>query len=239
MVLVEILLNRAALLSPRTRIFTLKLPSNHKGLKVHYPLKTRFDIIMDYLGQLVKVNPSDPFKFNIIKYMGIYMRWIIQTSRFYGGVYVCGSYGLVKRKYSASRNSIYNRYKHVFPRRFYRQVHLSEAIFVAFQHKNLDYLVSFLREMFATVNFFKHRFLLYYLRAAFVNLNGRSPVPGVRGLFIKFRGKLAKAGNSRKQRFMLSYGQITTNYSDSYVIEKFQIKTFTGAIGCTIILCCN
>jgi hypothetical protein len=152
---------------------------------------------------------------------------------------VCGNYQLVNRRYSASRNSIYNRYKHVFPRRFYRQVHLSEAIFLAFQHKNLNYLISFLKEMFATVNFFKHRFLLYYLRAAFVNLNGRGPVPGVRGLFIKFRGKLAKAGNSRRQRFLLSYGQVTTNYTDNYVVEKFQIKTFTGAIGCTIILCCN
>jgi hypothetical protein len=194
---------------------------------------------MYYLDYAVKVNPSNPFKFKIIKYMGIYLRWILQTSRFYGGIYICGGYDLVKRRYSASRNSIYNRYKHVFPRKFYRQVHLSEAIFVAFQHKNLNYLVSFLKEMFATVNFFKHRFLLYYLRAAFVNLNGREPVPGVRGLFIKFRGKLAKAGNSRRQRFLLTYGQITTNYSDSYVIEKFQIKTFTGAIGCTIILCCN
>lgn len=171
--------------------------------------------------------------------MGLYLRWITSLSKSNFGSYICGSYGLVKRKYSASRNSIYNRYKHVFPRRFYRQVHLSEAIFVAFQHKNLNYLIAFLKEMFATVNFFKHRFLLYYLRAAFVNLNGRLPVPGIRGLFIKFRGKLAKAGNSRRQRFLLSHGQVTTNYSDRYVVEKFQIKTFTGAIGCTIILCCN
>jgi hypothetical protein len=110
---------------------------------------------------------------------------------------------------------------------------------VAFQHKNLNYLIAFLKEMFATVNFFKHRFLLYYLRAAFANLGGRGEIPGIRGLFIKFRGKLAKAGNSRRQRFLLSYGQVTTNYSDRYVVEKFQIKTFTGAIGCTIIMCCN
>lgn len=127
----------------------------------------------------------------------------------------------------------------MFPRRFYRQVHLSEAIFLAFKHKNLSYLVSFLKEMFSKVNFFKHKFLLYYLRAAFVNLGGNKQIPGIRGLFVKFRGKLAKAGNSRRQRFLLSYGQITTNYSDTYVIEKFQIKTFTGAIGCTIIMSCN
>lgn len=155
------------------------------------------------------------------------------------GIYLVGKFQLVTRKYSASRNSIYNRYKHIFPRKFYRQVHLNEALYVAFQHKNLNYLISFLREMFAKVNFFKHRFLLYYLRAAFVNLGGRVQIPGIRGLFIKFKGKLAKAGNSRKQRFLLAHGQVTTNYSNTYLVEKFQIKTFTGAIGCTIIMCCN
>ncbi len=237
--LVEIMLQSTSLLSPKIRYFRNEAQIKKHVLKVISPVENKFSVVMDYLGQAVKVNPSDPFKFKIIKYMGIYLRWILQTSRFYGGIYICGGYDLVKRKYSASRNSIYNRYKHVFPRKFYRQVHLSEAIFVAFQHKNLEYLVSFLKEMFATVNFFKHRFLLYYLRAAFVNLNGKGAVPGIRGLFIKFRGKLAKAGNSRRQRFLLAYGQVTTNYSDNYVIEKFQIKTFTGAIGCTIILCCN
>jgi hypothetical protein len=194
---------------------------------------------MKYLHYATHVNPSDPFKHKIVKYMGLYLRWILETSRFTGGACIAGGYGLIKRRYSASRNSIYNRYKHVFPYRYYRQVHLSEAIFVAFQHKNLGYLISFLKEMFATVNFFKHRFLLYYLRAAFANLGGRGEIPGIRGLFIKFRGKLAKAGNSRRQRFLLSYGQVTTNYSDRYVVEKFQIKTFTGAIGCTVIMCCN
>ena len=164
---------------------------------------------------------------------------MVSTSNFLNAIYISGSYELLIRKYSASRNSIYNRYKHVFPKKFYRQVHLTEAIYVAFKHKNLSYLITFLKEMFNKVNFFKHRLLLYYLRAAFVKLGGKNAVPGIRGLFIKFRGKLAKAGNTRRQRFLLNYGQVTTNYSDTYVVEKFQIKTFTGAIGCTIIMCCN
>jgi hypothetical protein len=89
--------------------------------------------------------------------------------------------------------------------------------------------------MFRVVNFFKHRFLLYFLRAAFFNLD-RTLVLPVRGLFIKFRGKLAQAGNSRRKRFLVGCGQISTSYGALYRVEKFQIKTFTGAIGCTIIL---
>lgn len=196
-------------------------------------------IAIEYLAHIANSEPLNPFKHRMLKYFSFYIKWMLSNSRFLGGAYIAGSYGLVQRRYTSSRNSIYNRYKHVFPRRFYRQVHLSEAIYVAFQHKNLNYLISFLKEMFATVNFFKHRFLLYYLRAAFSRLGGKHGVPGIRGLFVKFRGKLAKAGNSRRQRFLLTYGQVTTNYSDSYVIEKFQIKTFTGAIGCTIIMCCS
>lgn len=58
----------------------------------------------------------------------------------------------------------------------------------------------------------------------------------VLGLFIKFNGKIAKAGNSRKQKFLIKYNSISTNHTSNYLIDKFQIKTFTGVIGCSIIL---
>lgn len=193
-----------------------------------------FPLLVSVMEVYARASITDPFKHKVVKYLSLYLRWIASNSRFLGGLYIAGGHTSVNRRYVASRNSIYNRYRHVFPRQFYRQVHLTGAIYLAFQHRNLGYLVSYLKEMFATVNFFKHRFLLYYLRAAFSQFG---EIQGVRGLFIKFKGKIAKAGNSRKQRFLLSYGQITTNYSDNYAIEKFQIKTFTGAIGCTIILC--
>lgn len=233
-----LLISKVELLPSIRRPWTLR-DKRQRLLAPAYRSIDFFTLASDYLGFLINSEPLNPFKHRMLKYFGFYIKWILSTSRFLGGAYVSGSYSLVQRRYSASRNSIYNRYKHVFPRRFYRQVHLSEAIYVAFQHRNLNYLISFLKEMFSTVNFFKHRFLLYYLRAAFSRLGGRNGVPGIRGLFIKFRGKLAKAGNSRRQRFLLTYGQVTTNYSDTYVVEKFQIKTFTGAIGCTIIMCCS
>lgn len=102
-------------------------------------------------------------------------------------------------------------------------------------YKNLKQLAQYLQQMFAAVNFFKHKFLLYFLRAVFVSLNKRTNLP-VRGLFVKFRGKLAQAGNSRRKRFLVGCGQVSTSYGALYRVEKFQIKTFTGAIGCTIIL---
>lgn len=201
--------------------------------------KNNMLLLINYLNWIIQNEPLSPFKHKIIRYFSIYMTWILKTSNYVNGIYLGGYFNTIHRKYSSSRTSIYNRYKHIFPRRYYRQVHIAEAIFVAFYHKNVNYLITFLKEMFNTVNFFKHRFLLYYLRAAFVKLSGNMAIPGIRGLFIKFRGKLAKAGNSRKSSFLLKYGQVTTNYSDLYLVEKFQIKTFTGAIGCTIIICYN
>lgn len=58
----------------------------------------------------------------------------------------------------------------------------------------------------------------------------------INGLYIRFHGKIAKAGNSRKQKYLLTYNSITTNHASNYMIDKFQIFTFTGSIGCTIIM---
>jgi hypothetical protein len=106
---------------------------------------------------------------------------------------------------------------------------------MAMYYKNLTYLISYLRQMFNVVNFFKHKFLLYFLRAAFAGLD-TNELHIIRGLFIKFKGKLSQAGNSRRKRFLVGCGQVSTAYGTLYKVEKFQIYTFTGAIGCTIIL---
>lgn len=110
-------------------------------------------------------------------------------------------------------------------------------MYIAFFYKDLNFLMHLLQELFKTVNFFKHRFLLYYLRAVMNNFSlANSNLGGVRGLYIKFKGKISQAGNSRKRRFMVGCGQVSTGYANNYLVEKFQIKTFTGAIGCTIIM---
>lgn len=59
---------------------------------------------------------------------------------------------------------------------------------------------------------------------------------GINGLYLRLHGKIAKAGNSRKQKYLLTYNSISTNQTNNYVIDKFQIFTFTGSIGCTILI---
>lgn len=145
-----------------------------------------------------------------------------------------------RRVLSAGRNNLLVRYKHVFPKNYLRHSYVYEALYIAFFYKDLRFFVTLLQRLFKDVNFFKHRFLIYYLRAVFNNFGiAQAQLGGVRGLFVKFRGKISQAGNSRKKRFMIGCGQISTGHSAHYEIEKFQIKTFTGAIGCTIILAFN
>lgn len=129
------------------------------------------------------------------------------------------------------------RYRHVFPKNYTKHAYIIEALYIAFFYKDLSFLSSLLRELFNSVNFFKHRFLIYFLRAALRSFAlGRQTVGAVRGIYIKFRGKISQAGNSRRRSFLIGYGEISTNYKNNYRVDKFQIKTFTGAIGCTLIL---
>lgn len=141
------------------------------------------------------------------------------------------------RVISAGRESLLVRYKYVFPRNYLRHAYINEALYMAFFYKDLKFLADFLKKTFADVNFFKHRFLIYFLRAVFYNFSSAQTHLGKsRGLFIKFRGKISQAGNSRKKRFLVGCGQVSTSQAVTFEVEKFQIKTFTGAIGCTIIL---
>lgn len=55
------------------------------------------------------------------------------------------------------------------------------------------------------------------------------------GIFFKFHGKIAKAGNSRKKRFKIFYKQVSTTHKNHYIMDKFQLNTFTGVVGCTIV----
>lgn len=94
-----------------------------------------------------------------------------------------------------------------------------------------------MRKLFKHVNFYKHQYLLYFFRFFFKCLGNKLfDLFNVTGLFMKFHGKIAKAGNSRRKKFLIRHNTISTCYENNYIIEKFQIVTFTGAIGCSIIL---
>lgn len=135
------------------------------------------------------------------------------------------------------RDSLAFRYKYLFRSDYNVQGYLSEALFIAINYNDTSFFKHILKKLFKEVSFFKHRNLIYYLRSALNGLNDDLNVlPNVNGVFIKFRGKIAQAGNSRRRSFLIGFGEISTSHSSRYLIDKFQIKTFTGCIGCTIIV---
>jgi hypothetical protein len=66
--------------------------------------------------------------------------------------------------------------------------------------------------------------------------NGLFETFKIKGFYMKFHGKIAKAGNSRKQKFLIRYRTVSTSYSTNYIVEKFQMNTFTGVTGVSLIL---
>ena len=132
---------------------------------------------------------------------------------------------------------IFLRYRFVFERGATLQKNVFEVFYSAFKYKNLKYLIIWMKLIFKQVNFYKHRYLLYFFRYLFKYLeNGLFEVFKIKGFYMKFHGKIAKAGNSRKQKFLIKYQSVSTSYSTNYVVEKFQINTFTGVIGVSLIL---
>lgn len=182
------------------------------------------------------INHSNPF-ISANKYFSIFVETILNTQPQKVNFWLTVQEDLRKRVMNVGRDNLLVRYRYVFPKNYLRHSYINEALYIAFFYKDLRFLIDYLKRMFKDVNFFKHRFLIYFLRAVFSDFtSAQAHLANTRGLFIKFKGKISQAGNSRKRRFFIGCGQISTGHSSTYEIEKFQLKTFTGAIGCTIIL---
>lgn len=172
----------------------------------------------------------------LTKYLFIFLKHIFATSFEKNLFWASISRAIMNRFLQVTRANPIWIYKNLFPYNYVRHARILEVLYSTFLYKNLTFLKQFILEMFRLVNFFKHRFLLYFFRAVLVKLNKKNMPYNVKGLYFKFRGKLAQAGNSRRKRFIVSCGKISTSYDTLYNVEKFQIYTFTGAIGCTIVL---
>lgn len=172
----------------------------------------------------------------LTKYLYIFLKHVFDTSGQKYMFWASITRAIMNRFLKVTRNDPIWIYKNLFPYNYVRHARVLEVMYSTFLYKNLTFLKRFVVEMFKTVNFFKHRFLLYFFRAVLLKLNKKQMPYNVKGLYFKFRGKLAQAGNSRRKRFIISCGKVATSYETLYNVEKFQIFTFTGAIGCTIIL---
>ena len=132
---------------------------------------------------------------------------------------------------------IFLRYRFIFPKNSNHHLSVFEVFYISFKYKNLKFLIIWMKALFKKVNFYKHRYLLYFFRYLFKYLeDGLFKVFKIKGFYMKFHGKIAKAGNSRKQKFLIKYKSVSTSYSTNYVVEKFQMNTFTGVTGVSLIL---
>lgn len=198
----------------------------------------KFEESFRHILRYALINPQNKYTlFRAYRFLTIFLTHILKTSSHLKYFYAQLKFIFLEKLTKQRTSGIYARYAFVFPKTYHTQKEIVHVFYLLFRYKDVNYLVAFLKDLFKNVNFFKHRFLLNFLRAIFWALSDSDGIPGIRGLFIKFKGKLAQAGNSRRKRYLLTYGQVTTNYTNNYIVEKFQIKTFTGAIGCSIILC--
>lgn len=137
----------------------------------------------------------------------------------------------------SNKYNIVKPYQKLFTKSFKLYNYLLILFHTLIKFKTLTFFQNFLKRFFKNVNFFKHKFLIFYIRKCIKTLSTSVfKVYNVNGLYFRLHGKIAKAGNSRKQKFLVKYNSISTNHKNNYLLEKFQIFTFTGSIGCTILL---
>ena len=216
--------------------FKKKLVKTNKKNLTNYFNKNflnKFNLFWFYLG----FNKKPPLKLHINKYFFIFLQYIFQKTFKKSNFYVFLKLGVLQKFDTSKQYDIFDRYKFVFYVNVRNQYYIFEIFHACFKFKNLKILVVWLKELFECANFYNHRYVIYFLRYFIKYLtNGLFSEFNIKGLFIKFHGKIAKAGNSRKQKFTLKYKSVGTSYGCNYLVEKFQINTFTGVIGISIIL---
>lgn len=219
----------------KTKIITTKRPPLQICKPSHAENNTKnWKAVKEWLQKDTSLNPE----ITAARYAGTFLKLIAGSTPARSQLWATVQEEIRGRIIDIRRDGLMQRYKYVFSRNYLRHSYLNEALYVAFFYKDLRFLKELLIRLFKDVNFFKHRFLMYYLRAAFADFSSANAnLGGSKGMFIKFRGKLSQAGNSRRRRFLVGCGQVSTSQSSRYEVEKFQIKTFTGAIGCTVVLC--
>ena len=175
--------------------------------------------------------------YKLYKYFFLIFSYIVQSMQTKKAYFFSKFHKTKTLKRLKRRGGVFKKYKKLFHFLYKRHKYIYEIFYCVFKYKTLSYLIVWMRKLFKHVNFYKHQNLLYFFRYFFKILTIKLfNLFNVTGLFMKFHGKIAKAGNSRRKKFLIRHNYISTCYENNYLIEKFQIVTFTGAVGCTVIL---
>ena len=102
--------------------------------------------------------------------------------------------------------------------------------------KNSKLLCQYIKKKLDNVHFKKHRtYFLFFLKILNIYIVPNFIELKIRGITVKFKGKLAKGGNSRKKTFFYHKGYYSlSNKFLSLNQHKWNVWTKTGAVGCTL-----
>lgn len=196
-----------------------------------------FGAIIKYMRSFAFSAVSFRF-FRLYKYLCFFIKYLIHSIYKQNNVYFFINKIInPSLMNSESTLNVVNKYRYLFNNSGREPYYIYNLILNALRFRNLDFIILWIRRLFSSVNFFKHQFLLFYLRYFFKTLEEQYDLNlQVNGLFLKFHGKIAKGGNSRRKKFLIKYKTISTSHRSLYIVEKFQLNSHTGVVGCTLIL---
>ncbi len=102
--------------------------------------------------------------------------------------------------------------------------------------KNLKNICKYIKKKLDSVHFKKHRFyFLFFFKILNKYIKPNATTLQIKGLYLVFRGKLGKGGNSRKKVMFYKYGYYSlSNKLLCLNTHKWDIWTKTGTVGCTM-----
>lgn len=102
--------------------------------------------------------------------------------------------------------------------------------------KNLKNLCKYMKKKLDTVHFKKHRFyFLFFFKILNKYIKPNFQSLQIKGIYLVFRGKLGKGGNSRKKVMFYKSGYYSlSNKLLCLNTQKWDVWTRTGTVGCTM-----
>lgn len=102
--------------------------------------------------------------------------------------------------------------------------------------KNIKNICKYIKKRLDSVHFKKHRlYFLFFFKILSKYIRPLCLQLHLKGLYLVFRGKLGKGGNSRKKTLFYKHGHYSlSNKLLSLNTQKWDIWTKTGSVGCTM-----
>ena len=96
-------------------------------------------------------------------------------------------------------------------------------------------MCKFIKSKLDSVHFKKHRaYFLFFFKILNIYIIPNFKILKIKGITLKFKGKLARGGNSRKKTIFYHRGYYSlSNKCLSLNRHKWNVWTKTGAVGCT------